>query len=95
MADMFIECQLARSIVLMAAMKVDSSASAEEKSKAVSAAKSKVGDAIRLVGQEAIQIHGGIGTTEELDVGHYFKRVTALNVLFGDADFHSERFASL
>ena len=95
MADMFIECQLARSIVLMAAMKLDSSASAEAKSKAVSAAKSKVGDAIRLVGQEAIQIHGGIGTTEELDVGHYFKRVTALNVLFGDTDFHTERFASL
>lgn len=95
MADMFIECQLARSITIMAAMKLDSSVSAEEKSKAVSAAKSKVGDAITLVGQEAIQIHGGIGTTEELDVGHFFKRVTALNVMFGDADFHSERFAAL
>ncbi len=94
MADMFIECQLARSITIMAAMKLDSSASPAEKTKAVSAAKSKVGKAIQLVGQEAIQIHGGIGTTEELDVGHYFKRVTALNVLFGDADFHSERFAS-
>lgn len=95
MADMFIECQLARSIVLMAAMKLDSSASPDEKAKAVSAAKSKVGAAIRLVGQEAIQIHGGIGITEELDVGHYFKRVTALNTLFGDADFHTERFATL
>lgn len=95
MADMFIECQLARSITIMAAMKIDSSASAEEKSKAVSAAKSKVGNAIALVGQEAIQIHGGIGTTEELDVGHFFKRVTALNVMFGDADYHSERFAAL
>lgn len=95
MADMFIECQLARSITIMAAMKLDSSVSAEEKSKAVSAAKSKVGNAIALVGQEAIQIHGGIGTTEELDVGHFFKRVTALNVMFGDADYHSERFAAL
>lgn len=95
MADMFIECQLARSITIMAAMKLDSNVSVEEKSKAVSAAKSKVGNAITLVGQEAIQIHGGIGTTEELDVGHFFKRVTALNVMFGDADFHSERFAAL
>lgn len=95
MADMFIECQLARSITIMAAMKLDSSASDEEKAKAVSAAKSKVGNAIALVGQEAIQIHGGIGTTEELDVGHFFKRVTALNVMFGDADYHSERFAAL
>ncbi len=95
MADMFIECQLARSITIMAAMKLDSSVSREEKVKAVSAAKSKLGHAIRLVGQEAIQIHGGIGTTEELDVGHFFKRVTALNVMFGDADFHSERFATL
>lgn len=95
MADMFIECQLARSIVIMAAMKLDSSASDVDKRKAVSAAKSKVGNAIRLVGQEAIQIHGGIGTTEELDVGHLFKRVTAIAVLFGDTDYHSERFAAL
>ena len=95
MADMFIECQLARSIVIMAAMKLDSSESELEKTKSVSAAKSRVGRAIRKVGQEAIQIHGGIGMTEELDVGHLFKRVTAIDVMFGNADFHTERFASL
>ncbi len=95
MADMFIECQLARSIVIMAAMKLDSTESAEAKTRAVSAAKSRVGLAIRRVGQEAIQIHGGIGMTDELDVGHLFKRVTALAIQFGDADYHSERFASL
>lgn len=95
MADMFIECQLARSIVIMAAMKLDSGESDIEKTKAVSAAKSRVGKAIKHVGQEAIQIHGGIGMTEELDVAHLFKRVTALDVMFGNTDYHTERFASL
>ena len=95
MADMFIECQLARSIVIMAAMKLDGSDSDVEKSKAVSAAKSRVGKAIEKVGQEAIQIHGGIGMTEELDVGHLFKRVTAIDIQFGNSDYHTAKFASL
>jgi len=95
MADMFIECQLARSIVIMAAMQLDSIDSAEAKARAVSAAKSRVGRAVRRVGQEAIQLHGGIGTTEELDVGHFFKRVTAIDVLFGDGDHHTDRYAAL
>ena len=95
MADMFIECQLARSIVVMAAMKLDGSAGQVEKTKAVSAAKSRVGKAIRKVSQEAVQIHGGIGVTNELDVGHYFKRATALEIMFGNTDYHIERFASL
>jgi alkylation response protein AidB-like acyl-CoA dehydrogenase len=95
MADMFIECQLARSIVIMAAMKLDTDDAANEKAKAVSAAKSRIGKAIRKVGQEAIQIHGGIGMTEELDVGHLFKRVTALDMMFGNADHHTTRFGSL
>jgi alkylation response protein AidB-like acyl-CoA dehydrogenase len=95
MADMFVQCQLARSIVIMAAMSLDSSDSDQEKTRSVSAAKSRVGKAIKLVGQEAIQIHGGIGMTEELDVGHLFKRVTALDLLFGDEEFHLQRFASL
>lgn len=95
MADMFIECQLARSIVIMAAMKLDGGEDATEKTKAVSAAKSRIGKAIQQVGQEAIQIHGGIGMTEELDVGHLFKLVTAAEIMFGNTDFHTERFASL
>ena len=95
MADMFVQCQLARSIVIMAAMSLDSGDSDQQKTKAVSAAKSRVGKAIKLVGQEAIQIHGGIGMTEELDVGHLFKRVTALDVLYGDEEFHLQRFTSL
>ena len=95
MADMFIECQLARSIVLRAAMILDSKDSAQEKSKAVSAAKCRIGKAIKKVSQEAIQIHGGIGMTDELDVAHLFKRVTAIDLLFGNGDFHAARFASL
>lgn len=95
MVDMFIECQMARSIVIRAAMKLDGGEDEVEKAKAVSAAKSRVGKAIRKVSQEAIQIHGGIGMTEELDVGHLFKCVTALGMMFGNSDHHTARFSSL
>ena len=95
MADMFMECQLARSITVMAAMQLDSGVSAQDKAAAVSAAKSRVGKAIRRVGQEAIQIHGGIGMTDELDVSHLFRQVTGIELLFGDSDFHTRRFAQL
>ena len=94
MADMFIECQLAKSIVTMAALALDGDGSDEEKAKAVSAAKSRVGKAIRLVGQESIQIHGGIAMTDELDVGHLFKRITVVESSFGNSDFHTMRFAN-
>ena len=95
MADMFIQCQLARSIVVRAAMILDGDDDAATKAKAVSSAKSRVGKSIRLVGQEAVQIHGGIGVTDELDVGHLFKRVTALDLMFGNVEYHLQRFASL
>jgi len=95
MVDMFIECQLARSIVLRAAMKLDSADDEIEKARAVSAAKSRVGKAIRRVSQEAIQIHGGIGMTDEMDVGHMFKCVTGLAMMFGNTDYHTARFAAL
>ncbi|GAB3095632.1 pimeloyl-CoA dehydrogenase small subunit [Aestuariicella hydrocarbonica] len=93
MADMFIEHQQAKSIVLMAAMKLDQGGA--EADKAVSAMKSRIGKAARKIGQESIQIHGGIGVTEELDVGHYFKRLTMIELLFGNGDFHTQRFAKL
>ena len=95
MSDMFIQCQLARSIVVRAAMILDSDEDAVSKARAVSSAKSRVGKSIRLVGQEAVQIHGGIGVTDELDVGHLFKRVTALDLMFGNAEYHLQRFALL
>jgi alkylation response protein AidB-like acyl-CoA dehydrogenase len=93
MADMFMEQQQAKSIVLMAAMKLDQAG--EDSSKAVAAMKSLVGRASKKVGQEAVQIHGGIGVTDELDVGHYFKRMTMIDLMFGSSDYQTQRFAAL
>jgi len=93
MADMFIEVEQARSIVQMAVMQMDASDGLAPK--AVSAAKSRVGKAARLVGQEAVQLHGGIGVMEELDLGHFFKRLTTIQFLFGSTDFHTQRFSRL
>jgi len=90
MADMFIECQQARSILMMAAMQLDGSDGVAPR--AVSAAKSRIGKAARKVGQEAVQIHGGIGVTDELDVAHLFKRLTSIQYLFGSTDYHTQRF---
>ena len=93
MADMFIEQQQAKSIVLMAAMKLDQGS--DDSAKSIAAMKSLVGRASRKVGQEAIQIHGGIGVTDELDVGHYFKRMTMIELLFGNSDYQTQRFSTL
>jgi alkylation response protein AidB-like acyl-CoA dehydrogenase len=79
----------------MAAMMLDTDGSPAEKAKAVSAAKARVGRAMRKVGQEAVQLHGGIAVTDELDVGHFFKRVTTIENLFGNTDYQLARFASL
>jgi alkylation response protein AidB-like acyl-CoA dehydrogenase len=93
MVNMFIEHQQAKSILLMAALKMDSNNGSD--AKALSAAKSRIGKAANLVGREAIQIHGGIGMTDEIDVGHIFKRLTTIQFLFGSTDVHTKRFASL
>jgi alkylation response protein AidB-like acyl-CoA dehydrogenase len=90
MADMFIEYEQAKSITMMAAMQLDRNDGLAPV--AVSAAKSRVGRAARRIGEESVQLHGGIGITEELDVGHYFKRLTSLQHLFGSTDFHTTRF---
>lgn len=92
MANMFIEAEQSKSILLMAAMEMDRLDGFAPK--ALSAAKSRIGKAARLVGQESIQIHGGIGVTDELDVGHYFKRLTTIQYSFGSTDYHTARFAS-
>jgi len=92
MANMFIEVEQAKSILLMAAMEMDRLDG--KAPKALSAAKSRIGKAARLVGEESIQIHGGIGVTDELDVGHYFKRLTAIQFSFGSTDYHTARFAA-
>lgn len=94
MVDMFIHSEQARSITLLAAGRFDE-ASAEERRRYVSAAKVRVGQAARFVGQEAVQIHGGMGVTDELPAAHMFKRLTMINTTFGDVDHHLGRFASL
>jgi alkylation response protein AidB-like acyl-CoA dehydrogenase len=85
----------ARSMACLAASKVDSQAEAKERARAVSAAKIKISDNARHVSQESVQLHGGMGMSEELKVSHSFRRLTAIAAQFGDADHHLARFASL
>ena len=68
---------------------------ATERRRAVSAMKIQIGKAGRLIGQEAIQLHGGIAMTDEYAAGHYFKRLTVITRLFGDVDWHLDRFAAI
>jgi alkylation response protein AidB-like acyl-CoA dehydrogenase len=67
----------------------------EVRARTVSAAKATVGRAARFVGQNAVQLHGGMGMTEELAIGHYFKRLTAVQSEFGSTDHHLTRYAQL
>ncbi len=91
--DMFIETELAYSTSLAAAIRIDGDDTAE-RTAAVSAAKVQLNESGRYVSQQAIQLHGGIGITDEHDVGLYFKRMLALNASFGDAEHHVARFAA-
>jgi alkylation response protein AidB-like acyl-CoA dehydrogenase len=61
----------------------------------LSAAKAVIGQAGRFVGQQAVQLHGGMGMTDELKVSHWFKRLTAAQLMFGDSDTHLQRYAAL
>ncbi len=90
--DMFIETELAYSMSLAAAIRLDGDDPAERVA-AVSSAKVQLAESGRYVTQQAIQLHGGIGITDEHDVGLYFKRMLALNATFGDAQYHLARFA--
>lgn len=89
MSEMFIEHVLIKSLLAMTAMKVDQGTDVP---RSISALKVQLGKAIRFIGQNAIQLHGGIGMTDELAVSHYFKRVTVIASMFGDADYHLDRF---
>ncbi len=61
----------------------------------IHALKVMVGQAGKLIGAEAIQLHGGMGITDELDIGHYVKRLVTINTTFGDADYHLQKFSAL
>ncbi len=94
MVDMFIAHEEAKSMAMMAAMRI-SDEDANERRKAASAAKVQIAKSARFVGQQAIQLHGGIGMTDEYAAGHYFKRLTMIDRSFGDGDFHLARFGDL
>lgn len=93
MVDMFMEHEQSISMTYMATLKLGEDP--VERKKAVSAAKVRIGQSGRFVGQESIQIHGGMGMTEELAVGHYFKRLTMIDSEFGNVDHHVRRYTAL
>jgi alkylation response protein AidB-like acyl-CoA dehydrogenase len=95
MVDMAIEYEQAKSIALLACSAVDTEHDAAARSRTVSAAKARIADACRKVSQESVQLHGGMGMSDEVKVSHTFRRLTAIAQQFGDADHHLERFASL
>lgn len=94
MVDMFMEHEQAKSLMFMAAMRWDEGYGPEAQ-KAVSAFKVQVGKSGKFVGQGAVQLHGGMGMTDELNIGHYFKRLTIIDTMFGNVDHHLRRFGSL
>jgi len=93
MVDMFMEIELTRSLLMATAWKLDNNAVDAEQ--CVAALKAKVGKAGRYVSHNAVQLHGGIGTTDEFSVGHYFKRLAVIGAMFGSRDSHLSRYAQL
>ena len=93
MVDMFMEYEQCKSLLYMATMKHEEG-SADAK-KAISGLKYQVGKAGKFIGQQAVQLHGGMGVTDELNVGHYFKRLTTVGTIFGNTDYHLKKYTSL
>jgi len=93
LVDMMMEYEQAKSILYMAI--TSDLSNPDERRKTVSALKSRMGKAIKFVGENAIQLHGGMGMTEEYMISHYFKRATMIGVLFGNVDYHMKRFIEL
>jgi len=93
MVDMFIQLEQSISMTYMATIRLSDSDT--ERAKAASAAKVQIGKACKFVGQNAIQLHGGMGMTDEMAIGHYFKRATMIEGLFGSTDHHLARYEAL
>ncbi len=94
MVDMFMLVEEARTMAYMATMKVDDE-DARERARAVAAGKVQIGKSGRFVGQQSVQLHGGMGMTDELNVGHYFKRLTMIDTMLGNQDHHLRRYGEL
>jgi alkylation response protein AidB-like acyl-CoA dehydrogenase len=90
---MFVSLEQARSMAMFATFAVADS-DAAVRARSISAAKVQIGNSGKHIGQEAVQLHGGIAMTMEYKAGHYFKRMTILEQLFGDTDTHRERVAA-
>lgn len=93
-ADMLIATEQARSMALLAAARVDEPDRSERR-KAISAAKAMIGRCGRSVGEQAVQLHGGMGMTDELPVGHYFKRLIGIDKTWGDVEHHVEQYGEI
>jgi alkylation response protein AidB-like acyl-CoA dehydrogenase len=93
MVDMHLELEQSVAATYLAVLNLE--ADAATRARAVSAAKATIGRAARFIGQNAVQLHGGMGMTEELAIGHYFKRLTAVQYEFGSTDYHMARYAEL
>jgi pimeloyl-CoA dehydrogenase small subunit len=93
MVDMFMAAEQAASMTFMVTLKLDEADKARKM--AASAAKVQIGKAGKLISQDAVQIHGGMGMTDELNVGHFFKRVTMIESQFGNTDWHLRRYTEL
>lgn len=93
MVDMHIELEQSVSAVYLAVLNLG--AEPHTRARSVSAAKATIGRAARFIGQNAVQLHGGMGMTEELAIGHYFKRLTAVQYEYGSTDYHLSRYAEL
>ena len=93
MVDMFMEYEQCKSLLYMATMKQEEGSI--DAKKAISGLKYQVGKAGKFIGQQAVQLHGGMGVTDELNVGHYFKRLTTVGTIFGNTDYHLKKYSSL
>ena len=94
MAEMVVELEQAKSMSILAALSADLT-DAKERRRVISGAKVQIGQSGRFIGQSSIQLHGGMGMTEEYQAGHYFKRLTMIDQTFGDVDHHLDRFAGV
>ena len=94
MVDCFTNAQEARSMTLMASLKIDDKDPIVRR-KAASGAKVQIGKSGKFCGQSAVQMHGGMGVTDELSVSHYFKRLTMIDLMFGNQQHHLTRYSNL
>ena len=93
MVDMFIEAEVSKSLLFKAMLQLDGKD--DEASKTISGLKAQIGKSSRHVGQTAVQLHGGMGVSDEMSIGHYLKRFTVIDALFGNRNYHLNNFSNL